>query len=83
MQIGLENDSEFEEKVKDDPFEMMKAIKLKMDNPSKVKCPFVTIFEQLERPLLNTKQEEEEALIEHAKRFKQAQDNVKSTMGTE
>ena len=60
----------------------MKVIKLKMHDPSKVKCPFVTIFEQLER-LLNTKQEEEEALIEHTKRFKQAQDNVKSIMGME
>ena len=39
MQIRLENDSEFEEKVKGDPFKMMKAIKLKMHNPSKVKCP--------------------------------------------
>ena len=29
------------------------------------------------------KQEEEEAPIEHTKRFKQAQDNVKSIVGTE
>ena len=77
MQIRLENNSEFEEKVKGNPFKMMKAIKPKMHDPSKVKCPFVTIFEQLER-LLNMKQEEEEVLIEHTKRFKQAQDNAKS-----
>ena len=59
MQIGLENDSEFEEKVEGDPFKIMAAMKLKMHNPSKVKCPHVTLFEQLER-LLSTKQEEEE-----------------------
>ena len=82
MQIRSENNSEFEEKVKGDPFKTMKAIKLKMCNPSKVKCPFVTIFEQLERPL-STEQEEEEPLIECAKRFEQAQDNVKSIVGME
>ena len=42
----------------------------------------MTPFEQLER-LLNTKQEEEEALMECARRFEQAQDNVKSIVGTE
>ena len=55
----------------------MMAMKPKMHDPSKVKCPHVTLFEQLER-LLSTKQEEEEPSIEHTKRFKQGQDNVKS-----
>ena len=80
MQIRLENDSDFENTVKGDPFETMKAIKLKMHDPSKVKCPFVTIFEQLDR-LFNAKQEDEESLNDYTKRFKQAQDNVKSIMG--
>ena len=54
MQIGLENDSEFEDEVKGDPFKIMMAIKPKMCNPLKVKCPFVIIFEKWER-LLSTK----------------------------
>ena len=61
---------------------MSNEIKLKMCNPSKVKCPFVTLFGKLERPL-SAKQDYEAALIKHAKRFKQAQDNVKLIMGTE
>ena len=82
MQIGLENDSEFKDKIKGDPFKIMTATKLKMCNPSEVKHPFVTLFKQLER-LLSTKQEEDEPLMEHTKRFEQAQDNVKSIVGTE
>ena len=46
-----------------------------------MKCPCVALFEQLER-LLSTEQEEAPS-IEHTKRFKQAQDNVKSIVGTE
>ena len=82
MQIRSENDSDFDDKTKGNPFKMMKAMKLKMCDPSKVKCPFVTIFEQLDR-LFNAKQEDEEASMEHTKRFEQAQDDVKSIMGTE
>ena len=66
MQTRLENDSKFKDEVKGDLFKMMKATKLKMHDLSKVKCPFVTIFEQLER-LLNAKQEEDEASIEYTK----------------
>ena len=61
---------------------MLKKIKLKMHDPSKVKCLCITLFEQVERPL-DTKQEDEEPPIEHTKRFKQAQDNIKSIVGTE
>ena len=78
MQIGLENDSEFEEEVKGDSFKIMMAMKLKIHDPSKVQCPHVTLFEHLER-LLSTDQEEEEPLVEHTKRFEQAQDNVDRT----
>ena len=61
MQMCLEDD-----RVKGDPFKMMEMIKSKMHDPSKVKCPCATSFEQLER-LLNTKQEEDEPLMEHTK----------------
>ena len=61
---------------------MSEKIKLKMCDPSKVKCLCIASFKQLERPL-NTKQEEDEALIEYTKQFKQAQDNFKSIVGTE
>ena len=44
--------------------------------------PMFATFEQPER-LLNAKQEDEKVSIECTKRFKQAQDNIKLTMGTE
>ena len=53
-----------------------------MCNPSKVNCLHLTLFKQLERPL-DAKQEDGEPPIKCTKRFKQAQDNVKSIVGTE
>ena len=58
----------FETETKGDPFKMLEKIKLKMHDPSKVKHPCATLFEQLDQSL-NTKQEEEEAIMEHTKRF--------------
>ena len=81
-QLRLEKDSECEIKIKGDPFKTLEAIKLKMCDPSKVKCPFVTLCEQVERPL-TTKQEDDEGTVECTKRFKQQQDNVDSIMGKE
>ena len=66
MQTQLENDTEQETKIEGDPFVMPEKTKLKMCNPSKVKCPCVTSFEQLERPP-NKKQEDNKALIECTK----------------
>ena len=68
MQTHLKNESNFENKVKRDPFKTLEMIKLKMHDPSKVKCPCATPFEQLDG-LINTKQEEDEAPIKHMKRF--------------
>ena len=53
-----------------------------MHDPSKVKHTHITSFKQPER-LLDTKQEDEEPPIKSTKRFKQAQDDVKSIVGTE
>ena len=82
MQTWLENDTDFKAKIKGDPFAMLEKIKLKICDPSKMKCPCVALFKQLERPL-DTNQEDEEPLIKHTKRFKQIQDNVKSIVETE
>ena len=79
MQMRLENDAKFDTEVQGQPFDMKQMIKLKMHDPSKVKHPHATLFEQLEH-LLGAKQEDEEVLLEHTKCFKQAQDNVKSPL---
>ena len=61
---------------------MPEKIKLKMHDPLKVNCLCVALFEQPKR-LLDTKQEDEEPLIECTKKFKQALDNVKSVLRIE
>ena len=58
MQNQIENDTDFKSKVKNKLFELLKAIKSKMYDPSKVKNPYITLTEQMER-LLTTKQEED------------------------
>ena len=64
----MENRTEFETEFEGDLVVMLEKIKLKMCNPSKVNCLHLTLFKQLERPL-DAKQEDEELLIEHAKRL--------------
>ena len=82
MQTHLENDSDFKDEVKRDPFKMMEMIKLKMHDPLKVKHTHMTLFKQLDG-LPSTKQEEDEPLIQCTKKFKQVQDDVKSIVHAE
>ena len=51
-----------------------------MYDPSKVKNPYITLTEQMER-LLTTKQEDDETITEYVKHFKQARDNFKELIG--
>ena len=51
MQLRSEKDSGHESEMKGDPFKTLEAIELKMCDPSKVKCPFVTMCEQLKHPM--------------------------------
>ena len=48
MQTRLENDTDFKSKIKNKPLELLKVIKMKMYDPSKVKNPFITLTEQME-----------------------------------
>ncbi len=82
MQSRIETDSEFATKVKDDPFELLRRIKIKMYGPSKVKFAFLTLTDQLEQ-VLKVRQDDDEQLNDYVKRFKQAKDNIKGTIGTE
>ena len=45
--VAVENDSEFKKKTKNDPFEPLKSFKQKKCDPSKVKCPHMTLTEKL------------------------------------
>ena len=63
MQMQWENDLDFEKEMKVDPFKLLKKMKLKMCDPLKVKCHFVTLIKKLEQSLM-TKQEDEESLFD-------------------
>ena len=79
-QPRLEKDGSHKSKMKGDPFKTLEAMKLKMCDPSKVKCPFVTLCEQMERSM-TTKQDNDKGTVDCTKRFKQQQDNAESIMG--
>ena len=77
MQHRVEEHPEFENKIRNDPIELLKAIKVLMHDPVRARYPFASLVESLER-LINMKQGEQESLIEYTKRFKQARDVLKS-----
>ena len=51
-----------------------------MYDPARAKYEFVALTESITR-ILNTKQEDEEGLVDYTKRFKQAKDILKATIG--
>ena len=80
MQTRIESDSDFESKIKNNPFELLKAIKKKMYDPSKTKYPLATFTDHLDR-LMSVRQQEDETLIDYVKKFKQHRDNAREIMG--
>ena len=51
-----------------------------MYDPARVKYEYVTLIESLSR-ILNTKQEDNESLVDYTKRFKQGRDILCDTVG--
>ena len=80
MQNRIEEHPDFESKTRDDPIEPLKAIKVLMHDPIRAKYPFASLTEAISRTL-NIKQMENEGLLDHTKRFKQARDIMKSHVG--
>ena len=66
--------------MRDDPIELLKEIKRKMYDPKVAKYGYASLTGSLRR-ILNTKQLEGEDLIDYTKRFNQAKDIVKDTVG--
>ena len=80
MQNRIEETKDFETIIRDDLIKLLEEIKKKMYNPARAKYKYVTLTESLKR-ILDTKQEDDESLIDYTKRFKQARDIVKDSMG--
>ena len=79
MQNRIEESKDFESIIRDDPLELLKEIKKKMYDPARAKYEYVTLTESLSR-ILNTKQEDNESLVDYTKRFKQGRDILHDTV---
>jgi hypothetical protein len=82
MQNRIEEISDYETRVRDNPFELLAEIKRKMYDPARAKYEFVTLTESLRR-ILDCKQLEDESLVDYTKKFKQARDIMKDSVGDE
>ena len=80
MQHRIEEHPDSESTIHNDPIELLKAIKIVMHDPIRVKYPYASLTEVLMRTL-NIKQLEHESLIDHMKRLKQLRDVLKSHIG--
>ena len=80
MQHHIEEHPDFVSMIQKNPIELLKAIKIVMHDPIRVKYPYASLTEALMRTL-NIRQLEHESLIDYMKRFKQLRDVLKSHIG--
>ena len=80
MQISLKELPEFESKIKGDPLELLKQVKVLMHTPIRARYPFLSLTENI-TSLLNMKQGEIETLIEYLEWFEQEKNVVKNQLG--
>ena len=81
MQSRIEEMSSFESEIKNKPIKLLEAIKEKMYDPSRVKYEYASLTDSMIRVLVGTKQEFNEDLVDYTKRFKQAKDIFKQSVG--
>ena len=81
MQNCIEEVKDFELRIRNDPLELLKEIKMKMYDLARAKYKYILITETVGR-ILSTKQEDGESLTDYTKRFKQSRDIMKESMGT-
>ena len=82
MQNRIEESTDFETKIRDNPIELLKTIKIVMHDPARAKYPYASLSKHFV-DLVNMRQNENESLIDYVKRFKQARDIVVSHIGKE
>ena len=80
IQARIRELSDYESKIRNNPIELMKAIKELMHSPIRAKYAFATLTDAFER-LLNIKQQENKGLLDYTSRFKQEQDILKEYVG--
>ena len=73
---------DYQVKIKNDPIELLKVIKILMHDPERAKYPYASLTEAITR-IINIKQYEKESLLDYSKRFKQANDIFVSHVGND
>ena len=73
---------DYESKIRNDPIELLKIIKVLMHDPERAKYPYASLTEAMTR-VINIKQYEKESLLDYSKRFKQVNDIFISHVGND
>ena len=81
MQSRVEQHADFETVIRDDPIKLLETIQVLMHDTIRGRYPYASVTDAM-RNLLFIKQQENEPLLDYAKRFKQARDVLKSHIGT-
>ena len=82
MKNRIEEATNYETEIRNNPFILLETIKSKMFGQIRAKYEYNQVTDTLLQ-FFGTKQDHGESLIDYSARFKQAKDNVKSTLGTE
>jgi hypothetical protein len=87
MQQRVENHKDYNStdinvKIHNNPIELLKAIKILIHDPITSNYPYALLTTALSR-FQTCKQHENEPLFDYVKRFKQQQDIIKTTIGTD
>ena len=80
MRNRIEQHPDFDTKIKNNPIELLKAIKQLMHDPVRARYPFASLTETMGR-VTGLRQREDESLLDYVKRFKQQADVFKSIIG--
>jgi hypothetical protein len=80
MQVRIEEHPDFTTKIRNDPVELLEAIKTLTHDPVRAHYPFASMHDAL-TSLVNLKQIENESTLDYAKRAKQQSDVVISYCG--
>ena len=81
MQSRIEQHADFESDIRDNPIKLLETIQVLMHDTIRGRYPYASVTDAMKN-LLYIKQQDNEPLLDYAKRFKQARDVLKSHVGT-
>jgi hypothetical protein len=80
MKDRIESHPDYEALIKDNPIELLKAIRVLTHDTVRAQYPYVSLVESVSR-LMNIRQNDD-SLLDYAKRFKQSRDVMKTYIGS-